>query len=150
MPQKWLTGASRKSNQMSLTIRIITITCKAVSGSYYPNCIEKNSNPFFSERKQHCFTFQVCWLQLRTPNLISWRTICKEKRNMDDNWKRNDPPNAFKSIFFSHYRYPFQPFYCLKNVFWEGLAFLKVQSWSTHSINKSTMKCLFLISYFTN
>jgi hypothetical protein len=55
--QKWLTGASRRSNQMSLTIKIMTIKYKDVSGSYYPNCKEKNSNPFFSQRMQQLIYF---------------------------------------------------------------------------------------------
>lgn len=122
MLQKRLTGASRRSNQKSLTIKIMTIKYKDLSESYYPHCNEKNSNTISLKRAVTLLSKSIgCTLLWGFSNLISWLTY--KERNSDNNQNKLEPSKFFKSTFFSHRRF-FSP-----TVFWEDLAFLKVQSW---------------------
>lgn len=57
--QRRLTGASRRSNQKSLTIKIMTIKYKDLLGSYYPNFNEKNSNTLSPQEKSSYFSFSI-------------------------------------------------------------------------------------------
>lgn len=80
----------------------MTIKYKDLSGSYYPNFNEKNSNTLsLTERRAATLLSKSigCTLLSGSPNPVSdWSTRKRiSKRNIDDNWNKIEPSKVFKS-----------------------------------------------------
>jgi hypothetical protein len=75
-----MTGASRRSNQKSLTMKIMTIKYEDLSGSYYPNCNEKNSNTLSLKERSRFFTTSIGCTLLRFPNPVFWMIYKKNNK----------------------------------------------------------------------